>query len=654
VSKPAPRRRGSKEAAGPSTPAFGEADASSLTFVGRRSQIKTPVAQCRLARTIEGASSITVTIHDPHLAFLNSDAIRDAPTSTVHKSSSRHSPLVRKANLHAVVVLDNLAWALTGIGLQPGHQVQAILEEDAVKALRNTKPLTMSRGAVTRAQFIKRMFDDAGVPFYAPELDVKQRIETPQEAETEKQREHKRKPGLAPHAKLTIKQQPMDSEQRQNVEDALAEAARLAAGHLPTLAMMVAGIGESDFRKTAVAHSQNGAQVGVFQSDKIPADDTTRQAHYFLKGGESFQAGGAIALAASDPSLTPGDIATRVEASGQPGAFYDVWVKEAEEILAAYTGGDSGGFNGEPIKYAKSYQFQRKRGETSWACARRLADEVNWYLFIEGGVGYYMSGSYLKRSKPRMLVAEGADGIRSVTFKVMESPQHDDTITVECDAKLWQAPPGSIAEVQGYGPVDDRWVVTDISRANMSQSLTVVTLGRLKEPKLEPAHELGTFAAPSSGSATVVGDSVQGGSIRDRVVAAAMHAAELSKGDPSYFHYSQAGSWKFDLFKRDAPGDRSDCSSFVIQAYEKAGCKLPASMHGQGFTGTLAEAGRKVSTPKPGDICLYGTFPYHHVELYIGGGKTIGHGSPPIDEDSPRDPALGEFAGFWTFGFLDE
>jgi hypothetical protein len=647
-------KRQSREPAGPSTPALGETDASSLTFVGRRSQIKTPVAQCSLARTIEGASSITASIHDPHLQFLNSDAIVDVTEAKVHKSSSRHSPLVRKANLHSVVVLDNLVWSLAGIGLQSGHMLQAILEEDAVKALRNTKPLTMSRGAVTRAQFIKRMFDDAGVPLVCPELDVKQRIETTQEAESEKQRLHKRKPGLAAHAKLTIKQLPMDSEQRQNVEEALGAAGDLAAGHLPTLAMLVAGIGESDFRKSSVAHSQNGAQVGVFQSDKIPADEVAKQAHYFLKGGESFQAGGAINLAAAEPSLTAGDIATRVEGGGQPGAFYDVYLSEAEAILNAYIGGDLQGFNGEPIKFAKSYQFQRKAGETSWACARRLAEEVNWYLFIEGGVGYFMSGSYLKRSKPRMLVAPGADGIREVTFKVMEAPSHDDTITVTCDAKLWQAPPGSIADVEGYGMVDGRWVVTDINRANMSLETTVVTLGRLKEPKLEPAHELGAFSAPSSGSAQVVGNDISGGTTRDRVVAAAMHAAELSKGDPTYYHYSQAGSWKFDLFKRDAASDRSDCSSLVIQAYEKAGCKLPANLHGQGFTGTLAEDGRKVASPKPGDICLYGTAPYHHVELYIGGGKTIGHGSPPIDEDTPKDPALGAFAGYWTFGFLDE
>jgi hypothetical protein len=502
-----PKSRQTKEPEGPSTPALGNADTSTLRFIGRDAEVTVPTVNCSLERTTEGASSITAAVHDPDLTFLNSPALVDsAQALNVRKSLAHRSTVVRKANLHSEVVLDNLVWSLTGLELQPQKQTQAILEEDAVKALRNTKPLTMSRGKVTRAQFIKRLFDDAGVPLVCPELDVKQQIETPKEAETEKQRERKRKPGLASHAKLTIKSVPIDSEQRQNLEDALGEAATLAAGGLPTLAMVCAGIGESDFRAGAVAHSQNGAQVGVFQSDKIPANETARQAHYFLKGGESFQAGGAIALAAADPTLSAGDIATRVEASGEPGEFYGVYQAEAEAIINAYTGGDLEGLTGETITYAKSYQFQRKKGETSWACARRLAEEVNWYMFIEAGVGYLFSGRYLARSKPRMLVAPGADGINSVQFRVMESPQHDDTITVTCDAALWQAPPGSVAEVEGYGPVDGRWIVTRIVRANMRLTTTTVTLSRPKVPKLEPAHELAMRSTTAVGGGSLKPD----------------------------------------------------------------------------------------------------------------------------------------------------
>jgi cell wall-associated NlpC family hydrolase len=35
---------------------------------------------------------------------------------------------------------------------------------------------------------------------------------------------------------------------------------------------------------------------------------------------------------------------------------------------------------------------------------------------------------------------------------------------------------------------------------------------------------------------------------------------------------------------------------------------------------------------QPGDLVLYGTAPFHHVEMYVGpGSRTIGHGSPPVD-----------------------
>jgi cell wall-associated NlpC family hydrolase len=73
-----------------------------------------------------------------------------------------------------------------------------------------------------------------------------------------------------------------------------------------------------------------------------------------------------------------------------------------------------------------------------------------------------------------------------------------------------------------------------------------------------------------------------------------------------------------------------DCSSLATGCYFIAGLLDPNNLHynGQGYTGTLAVHGKWVSVPEPGDLVLYGWgFPYHHVAIYVGGGRVVSHGS---------------------------
>ena len=66
---------------------------------------------------------------------------------------------------------------------------------------------------------------------------------------------------------------------------------------------------------------------------------------------------------------------------------------------------------------------------------------------------------------------------------------------------------------------------------------------------------------------------------------------------------------------------------------------------GLGYTGTLAQHGVQVSLSqaRPGDLVLYGgSWPFHHVALYVGFGRVVSHGSEggpylvPIDYRSDR------------------
>lgn len=536
----------------PKTPAFADADASTLTFVNRRATITVPISSCKLERTIEGASSITVTVHDPALSFLNSDAIKGP----------------KHGQLESFVTLENQVFAIAGVHLLKGHMVEVILEDEAVYRLRqNTKALTMSRGAATRAQFIKHMFAESGVELISPELNKKQPIESNKEAETKAQKGKKHKPGISAHAKLTVKQHPADSEQRQNIELALDVAASHQAGEKAATALLEAIIQESECRNTP---GGDGTSVGILQLTDIHLGGSTSTSggrrdvalccKLFLTDGFTGK-GGAIALAKAHPDWNPGQVAQAVQGSAFPDA-YEVWVKEAKAMVSAFTGEDAEALQ-EGTTFAKEFQYERKAGEDTWACAQRLAGEVTWYLFIVDGVGHFYSGAYLKRSKPHFLVAPGADGlIGNPTFGYMTSHQYDDQVQVDCHASKWGAPPGTIAALEGYGPTDGRWIVSTIARERMTSSVTTITLGRGKLPKKEPAHEVGQRTAEESKAA-------EGG----RGTALAAYEAAKELGGFKLPYVWGGGHGAHDLNKVANGGIGLDCSGAVCWVHFKCGMR---------------------------------------------------------------------------------
>jgi hypothetical protein len=134
----------------------------------------------------------------------------------------------------------------------------------------------------------------------------------------------------------------------------------------------------------------------------------------------------------------------------------------------------------------------------------------------------------------------------------------------------------------------------------------------------------------------IKGNAASGGSRRDRLhVVALASAAACAEGHRRNF-YSQAGRWDVEhCITGEAYGERSDCSSWFTSVYHSAGLADPnRNGYGGGYTGTLGTGGKSISRGalKAGDAVLYGTAPFHHVEMFTGpGDQTIGHGSPPVD-----------------------
>jgi hypothetical protein len=87
---------------------------------------------------------------------------------------------------------------------------------------------------------------------------------------------------------------------------------------------------------------------------------------------------------------------------------------------------------------------------------------------------------------------------------------------------------------------------------------------------------------------------------------------------------------------------RSDCSQFAVNVYRLAGVPCPGSgTYLYSNTISIEQGGRIVARPQPGDLGMYGARGRtHHVEVYIGGGKFIGHGTARIDSLTPGQPSF--------------
>lgn len=528
------------------------------------------IADVTINTTIEGASSLVLSVIDPQWDILTSDFL-------AHDKQGR---------LDAIDVNypegSNYWWRLTqvdGSTAKDGANLTLTLEDRVVAKLRNHKgALKANRAHTTRAEFIKHLVEQvAEAKFFAPELHKKQQakkadIPPPKGDSTNTKtakddRKQNKQPGLPDGSDFTIKGVKADASQRKQVERAMTIATRLNAGPLATKAMLCAGIGESNFR--AVVNSLGYG--GVFQGQVntgghyFSVNDTEREAWHFLKGGLGYGGGGAIALAKQ--GLSPGEIATRVEVSGQPGSFYEHdqhghdYVKEAERIMELWgndaLGDGSGDSSGTTTKTViKKYLFRRGKNEDSWAAITRLAEEVKWRAFSDGKTIYYMNDHPdLLNQKPVATIKRTAQSVLNMDFT-----WDNRRIVTECTLELicgdMEFHAGEVFMLEDFGPANGRWIIQDTTRSIFSES-TTFTLTQGVDPLPEPAPETKTVTIGGAGGA--VRNAGSGNNAVDAVYAAA-HAIG-QKNLPYVYGGGHTGSW---ATARRATG--LDCSSSVSLA----------------------------------------------------------------------------------------
>jgi hypothetical protein len=360
-----------------------------------------------LERTMEGASTLTLTLHDPHRALLRNPDLSKAIDMT----------------------FGDYWWRLVKVG-KSGDALTLTFEDRDVAYLRqHAKPRKTYRGTVTRAQFIRQLVREVGqrsakkgsktttkgITFVCPELSIVQPIgdgEGTKAPGRRKNRDDDKHPGLNPKAKLTVKGATATREQRRNGERVLDVADRLDAGPKATVALMEAVIVESEIRNLSYGHADSigilQVQVGLHGRDV--ASSIEKSVHAFLTKGFTGK-GGAIKLARQHSGWSAAQIAQAVQGSAP--AVYGTYADEARAWVDAYggaSGSDTGGTAGRGSSRAKKkYAFRRGepgKPEDSWTAIQRLADEVQWRAFMDRGRLYYVSDDWLMRQKPRFVVSE--------------------------------------------------------------------------------------------------------------------------------------------------------------------------------------------------------------------------------------------------------
>lgn len=430
-----------------------------------------------IERSIDQASTLTVTVHDPRRVLLNS-SIWDYWID---------------------VEVDGYFFRLVQVS-KSGDDLTLTFEDRIVCWMRRHKvPLAISRSKMTRAEFIKHMVEEIKadntvkipIEFFSPELHKIQPIKKPKK---DKHRRKTKAPGL--HKKIKIhdpnnSQIDLTREQISNLERVLDVGLHMKAPDPVLIATMMCVWQESAAKTTAT----NGSHVGLFQQDprywpatRNPEKDATAFYNAILKVYKNFV--GPLRLQ---------DLVEKVQGSGQP-SLYGQWEGWARGVVYKYNGGKSDP-NGAPSgsyqrTYAKQYQFTRgqpggPKNENTWQAALRLADEVRWRFFIVGNTCFYVNDDDLLKAKPVMVIDESDDGILTIDYDYDVGKRANEA-TITCRAERWFAHPGEVVVLQdSMGPAKGRWLVERISRPIFSEN-TTITLYTPRHPHEEPAHELNT------------------------------------------------------------------------------------------------------------------------------------------------------------------
>jgi hypothetical protein len=146
--------------------------------------------------------------------------------------------------------------------------------------------------------------------------------------------------------------------------------------------------------------------------------------------------------------------------------------------------------------------------EDSWAALGRIAEERGWrrYVLNNSTIAYTPETALFEQASSYTL-REGSKGVESINFD-FDTGKTIATLSARVRAARWEVPIGTVVTVEGLGPADGEWLVTQTSRSLFSL-FTDVSLEKprpvLPEPEASAVSVVSYAGGSTVGAASAIG-----------------------------------------------------------------------------------------------------------------------------------------------------
>lgn len=497
--------------------------------------LRTHMTEGSIERTIEGASTVNVSVADQSGAILRSRVLQ--------KTSD--------------IKIDGLWFRLVKID-KSGDTLNLTWEDREVAIMRNyTKVKIIAKNIMTRAQFVRvlcKEVREVPIRLMCPDLHKGKKLTgvvpevlpqgigiqplglgdpgnpsqhgRPRKPPADKDKE--RRPGFPPNTnksrryaddppmsvRVTVQGHLADKSQLRNIATAIDVGLEMGARTKVIICAIMT--------MTVEAHCRNpkggdGDSVGAFQQIAAWGWPASRDVAI---DAQAFYAA-AMEIDKDDPTRPYGVLCQSVQNSAYPDR-YAVWFEEAAHTVKVYGAGNWAGTGADNNQSQWGGQTaddktnwirgttatragkQVMKRESSWTCIGRLADDIGYRRFMLNGTLYFISEPALFASRPRMLLSQDSQGVDWIDFDY-DVRKRNATITITAHLHRWDAPPGSVVQIEDMGIVDGKWLVTTIRR-DIFDSKAEITCKKPRAVIPEPAVvSYGPAPVDPKGGGTEVG-----------------------------------------------------------------------------------------------------------------------------------------------------
>ena len=345
-----------------------------------------------IERTMTGASTLNLTVHDPEKSLLRSGIFDYALQAS----------------------LDRLEWRLVHVGKQ-GDDLTLQFEDAQVNELRKyRKPRKAKRTEMTRGQFALSLVREARpkIAFVCPELIRMQ-----------------------PIAAETIS---VGSSQRAATSIKITDLWMQAGGKLHDSGVMAAiCLAESGGKVNAVGgpNSNGTYDYGLWQINSVHKSYVRSK----LLSDPLYNAKAAVAIFNGQ--------GLKAWSTYNNGA----WLKHLDDAKTAEITTTKGKLPKREVRRALPFQFHRGKapyGPDTWSCLQQLALDVNWRCFCTIGQVWFVSETYLASRPIKAVLNEDLEGILGIDFDV-DSGKAASQALVTTHAADWTVPLGAPVKITG-------------------------------------------------------------------------------------------------------------------------------------------------------------------------------------------------------------